>query len=71
VGGTPEVIPAGMAAASIIADVIDRLHTRTDPLIEPVAISRYQSLLEVAALGWQSSPIRRHQYEATPVTTGA
>jgi hypothetical protein len=33
---TPEVISAGMAVASIIADVIDRLHTRTDPLIDPL-----------------------------------
>ena len=31
----PEVISAGMAVASIIAEALDKLHTRTDALIGP------------------------------------
>lgn len=37
-----EVIPEGMAVASIIAEVLDKLHSRTDPLIDRLlATSRF------------------------------
>jgi hypothetical protein len=55
---TPEVISAGMAVASIIAEALDKLHTRTDALIGPfLAASRFlQSHLEVAA--WRSREVQ-------------
>jgi hypothetical protein len=37
-----EVIPEGMAVASIIAEALDKLHSRTDPLIDRLlATSRF------------------------------
>jgi hypothetical protein len=53
-----EVISAGMAVASIIAEAFDRLHNRTDVLIgQSLAASRFSPIhLELGAGRPRSQP---------------